>query len=822
VTTEYAYDASGNQTAVKSPTTTGGASGYTITRTDYDNLGRAIKSTVNCTISGTTPPVDPAWKTCAGSGTADAATNVVTTVTYDGDGNRLSVTRPDPSATTGSSTATTTTRSAYDSAGRLCRVLENASVDLQTLPDPCATPVTGTATTNVSTFYGYDSRGNLASMKDGRGNTTGYGYDDRGRMTLLTDAATGALAWGFNDVANTRSQTNRTDTTPATPTITWTYDAAGRVTSRAYLDDAGSPRTTTYGYDAASALVSAVDGTSSIGITNDRLGRPLSVTVSGDTAATTTYGYSFTAPTRTDASGVYTMAVDPFGRITSMLDPIHGTTPFTFAYGATGAVTTAVAPNANSTASTYDALGRLLTKVTGTRASYTMTYNRAGTRLTEASTITGDPANGTATTADDQLGRLTGFAIPGIRTLGSTFDAVPNRTGLVTDGTPASTTFDAANRPNTGGYGYDADGRMTTRPGSAGSLEWDSLGRLARVRATPGGTLVAAYTYDALDRLLVVDRPGQTRIRFRYAGTSTAAAQVLDDATGTVIRNVASGPEGTVLEDWLTTSHRIYGTNGHHDTTWTADDTGAVTATLRYDPWGNVLRSTGTVPDWRFQGSWADTATGLEWSIARWYDPVQGTFISEDSLLGDPASPASRHLYAYGAGDPVGSWDPGGTLTQSVTVIKFLGKPLTYFELLPTQGWDWMAGHFTTGLGAAFAPANSAPLACIHRYLHWMVTVNMQFGAANHVEVYVTGKVTYKDGAVTNRGWHRDGSGIGVYRVPWVDDFVDSTNSRRYGVRLDYSVVWVWTASSGDRFPKTGSVAVHGTLTAAQRNFFES
>jgi hypothetical protein len=37
-----------------------------------------------------------------------------------------------------------------------------------------------------------------------------------------------------------------------------------------------------------------------------------------------------------------------------------------------------------------------------------------------------------------------------------------------------------------------------------------------------------------------------------------------------------------------------------------------------------------------------------------------GTFISEDSLLGEPRDPDSRHLYAYGGGDPVGAWDPDG------------------------------------------------------------------------------------------------------------------------------------------------------------------
>ena len=652
VTTEYAYDGVGNQTAVRSPTNTGG---ITITRTLYDNLGRVVQTIGGCT--DTTPPAN--WWACAGTATPNASTNVITSVTYDSDGRRLSLTAPDPSATTGTSTATVTTRFAYNAAGRLCRVLENASVDLQSLAIPCETGVTGSTTSNVSTMYAYDAAGNLATMIDGNGHTTAYGHDARGRMTSLTDGTGGVLAWAYDDAAHTRTQTNRTDATPATPTITWTSDAAGRVISRAYLDDAGAARTTTYTYSNTGAVATAADGTSAISVTSDRLGRPTSVGVTGDPAAATTYGYSFTAPTRTDASGAYAMAVDPYGRITSLTDPVHAS-PFTFAYGADGQAATAAAPNANSTAFTYDPLGRLLTKVTGTRASYTATFNGAGNRLTEASTITGDPGNGTATTGYDPLGRLVSYDLPGIRTLGATFDAVPNRTGLATDGVPSVQTYSAANRP-TGAYTYDADGRMTARPGSTGgSLEWDSLGRLVRVRVTPGGTIVAAYTYDALDRLLTVTRPGQATIRFRYAGTTTAPAQVIDDTTGTVIRNVTVGPEGTVLLDWLGTDRRLYGTNGHHDTTWTADDTGAVTTTLRYDPWGSVLRSSGTLPDWRFQGSWADTSTSLAWSVARWYDPVQGAFISEDAMLGDPANPGSLQLYAYGAGDPVGSWDPSG------------------------------------------------------------------------------------------------------------------------------------------------------------------
>jgi RHS repeat-associated protein len=102
--------------------------------------------------------------------------------------------------------------------------------------------------------------------------------------------------------------------------------------------------------------------------------------------------------------------------------------------------------------------------------------------------------------------------------------------------------------------------------------------------------------------------------------------------------------------------------------TWTGDATGAVTATLRSDPWGNPgTTSGGALPDFRFQGSWYDTTAGLSWALARWYVPGLGRFATEDTLLGDPTAPESRHLYLFGNGDPVGQIDTSGRTTVSVS-----------------------------------------------------------------------------------------------------------------------------------------------------------
>jgi RHS repeat-associated protein len=111
---------------------------------------------------------------------------------------------------------------------------------------------------------------------------------------------------------------------------------------------------------------------------------------------------------------------------------------------------------------------------------------------------------------------------------------------------------------------------------------------------------------------------------------------------------------GERLVDWTTggANQRFYGTNGHPDVTWTADGAGAVSATLRYDPWGTITSSTGSsTPHFRFQGSLYDSAVDLSWAVTRWYAPTLGRFISEDSLLGTPNDPPSRHLYTYAQGD---------------------------------------------------------------------------------------------------------------------------------------------------------------------------
>jgi RHS repeat-associated protein len=290
-----------------------------------------------------------------------------------------------------------------------------------------------------------------------------------------------------------------------------------------------------------------------------------------------------------------------------------------------------------------------------------------GSKLTQVSTISGATGNGTTTYAYDPLGRLTTYTPPAALQAGAyTWNGQPDRASIkIGTGATVTTTFDPASRPTSdtagGTYTSDHEGRLTGFPGKI--LIYDALGRLVQVKASSDGSVLATYTYDALDRLRTVGESGVTT-RFRYVGASTSVAQVIDNSSGSVIANHATDLAGIELYDFTPggASQAYLGRNGHNDVTWTASSTGAVSATAAYDPFGGLVASTGSVGNSRWQGSWQDTVTGLYYVIARWYAPTLGRFISNDPVSGDTAKPQSRDLYAYGAGDPVDGIDPDGRM----------------------------------------------------------------------------------------------------------------------------------------------------------------
>ncbi|XVU28290.1 polymorphic toxin-type HINT domain-containing protein [Actinoplanes sp. CA-054009] len=205
------------------------------------------------------------------------------------------------------------------------------------------------------------------------------------------------------------------------------------------------------------------------------------------------------------------------------------------------------------------------------------------------------------------------------------------------------------------GYGYDAAGNMTSRPGVAATqtLTYDPEGNPTKVVE---GATTTTNLYDANGtRLIRRDASGATLFlpgqEIRRLGASTTA----NDATryySFAGRTIASRTPGIQTLTWL------FGDNQGTATIAVNAYTQKVSI-RRQTPYGTPR---GVNPDWPnnkgFVGGDNDP-TGLTRLGARDYDPALGRFISVDPVL-DLADPQQINGYAYANNNPTTFNDPDG------------------------------------------------------------------------------------------------------------------------------------------------------------------
>jgi RHS repeat-associated protein len=108
---------------------------------------------------------------------------------------------------------------------------------------------------------------------------------------------------------------------------------------------------------------------------------------------------------------------------------------------------------------------------------------------------------------------------------------------------------------------------------------------------------------------------------------------------------------------------------------YSAISTGALGNTYKYDSFGNLTASSGSITN-RFQYTARefDPESGLYFYRARYYDPAAGRFLSEDPVRFS----ARMDSYAYVKNEPVDFLDPYGLKCKQVTPwqeIPTMGAP---------------------------------------------------------------------------------------------------------------------------------------------------
>jgi RHS repeat-associated protein len=217
---------------------------------------------------------------------------------------------------------------------------------------------------------------------------------------------------------------------------------------------------------------------------------------------------------------------------------------------------------------------------------------------------------------------------------------------------------------------YDAAGDMTCRAPSSGltcsgtqtgaQLIYNNEGELSTWQNQPSSpTSTAAFLYDGQGNRVVQQSTssGATTTTVYVGsmeedsttGTSTTKTTYYY-ANGVRIATAANGVFSFLASDGLGSANA------------TLNNSGSVTASVLYAPYGSSRYASGAMPtSFGFTGQRADTITGLDYYNARYYDAVSSQFTSADTLLpGGGFDVWGLSRYAYVEGNPIIRTDPSG------------------------------------------------------------------------------------------------------------------------------------------------------------------
>ena len=514
-----------------------------------------------------------------------------------------------------------------------------------------------------NTVYDYTAEGSVSEIRttdtSGNTDTTQYGYDSEGRLAQKSyPSATGLGTVSYQyDVAGHNTRISDSDGIIRE----YTYNGLGQVTSVRDYDKPGSNTSIlkTYTYDAHGRTVTMVytkntaggDLLESFGYSYDKN----SNIVSGTHIRNISDNIS-----RTDETRQY--VYDNKGNLTqsTKTDNLNeGAQEITsYEYDAVGNRLTETVGTAE-TSYVYNGLNQLVEKTSpDTETSYT--YDARGNQILEESIETSEEV---AEEDDEDAGT----------TSGATADlTAPIATSISTE--------------------YAVTGEMIklekTSQGQAVFIqenEYNQDGQ--RVSRTENGT-TRSYYYD------------NGAVAFTRDGNSVSSANILSTSGATIGTYRGSTYYGYLKDVQGSTSSIV-------------KEDGELFAAYDYTDFGETEELTGSSFDNEicYTGAIYDKETGLYYMNARYYNPDNGRFISQDSFRGEMNDPGQWHLYAYCANNPINYTDPSGHFLWKVVGAVIVGTAAYKLgKSYGLKGWKLalctavgagiggLVGHFVTPL----------------------------------------------------------------------------------------------------------------------------
>jgi len=698
--------------------------GVCVTRYQYDGGGRVVRQTMSTSNGSDNRYFTADWtddgllaKLTAPSPASDAARVTTAQYVYDGVGRQTKTVDA-----LGRSTVT-----AYTSDGLVASVTPPAgavghAVSYAYNANGSLTRETNALAQNATRSY--TANGLMKEASDTGGNVTRYSYDLTGNITrVLSPSGVAGVApnAGKREAVNTYShdnlllQVDQPVTASDTRRTFYTYDRGGRkLSQRAELSSPSGNKTSarqtfewfpndqaaaetgrygeviSYDYDPAGNIRRVVDNTSSTVIdahyyldgllrqANDgRLNEFYSYDAAGGMAGRSIVDNGVDIEKTTFVNGTA-------GLPKSMSSSTAGTTSWT--YDTAGRPGQATMPNGIKVTPQYnndDTLQYVSAATPGgtVRARWDYTYDALYRVKSQGFSGTAG-SGGSMVTAlfeyrYDAAGRLDEFKNGGVaKPIGwdkdgnrASYDGTSYVYGI--DGSIQSTTKDATTKQ----FAYEAFGGVQN---DGDCHVYDGFDRLKQTTAdcAPGGELTERR-YDGMDRLRR-ETKGSVTTELHYDGLGQSL--VKETAPGVDERYVLD-PDGTaraMVTNTNTVEHLLRDGQGNVGAVLSSGS--ATQCTVRYDPYGTPLSSTGLIGEDASPCNSGSAANGLWYASgrrnsggsyqfgARTYNPTTGSFMTPDAArvsgpgtdLSIGVDPLTSNRYAYVNGDPVNFIDPFG------------------------------------------------------------------------------------------------------------------------------------------------------------------
>ena len=483
--------------------------------------------------------------------------------------------------------------------------------------------------------YIYDDMDRVSAIKHGSVTVYRYSYDGEGNLSSVENCLTGVTTSYYYNSDGTLMRTAATDGTVCQ------YEYLDGVLSKVHQTANGSTWTTEYAYneDGDPEKVTLNSGTtitdtqSVFGLRTGRTYKNAANNVILNVSMTYLENANgskseYLGSYRNGSDAAYVYSYDNNGNITSI---VHGSDRITYVYDGLNQLVRVNDSAANTTTTyTYDLGGNILSKseydyTTGTlpskaRNTYTYSYDSEWKDLLVS-------YNGEDITYDE-IGNPLAYRGYGMTWNGRQLHNMHKAEQDLT-------------------FAYDENGMRVGK--SVITIVGGNKGRLDET----------TYTY-AGSQLM-------SEIRRNTNGTTSAALLYSYDADSTLVSVNYNGTEYYYLR------------NGQNDVVGLVDGSGDTVVEYRYDAWGKLLSTTGSLASTlgednpiRYRGYYYDNETGLYYLQSRYYDPDTGRFINADDVafLGATGTALSCNLFAYCENDPVNCSDPMGNWKIPLSALK--------------------------------------------------------------------------------------------------------------------------------------------------------